>query len=480
MIDQSNIMNEIRVRMAPSPTGYLHIGTARTSIFNWLFARHHKGAFILRIEDTDDVRSESKFEEDIIEGLAWLGIDWDEFYRQTDRLKIYTKYINQLLDTGKAFWCYHTLDELEEERRQQTLSQQLLRHVCVFKDLKKYGKKAEKSYKSGVIRLAVAEDIDRIIAFNDTIRGRVEFHQNTLGDFSIARDDQHPLYNLAVVIDDYEMNITHIIRGEDHIANTPKQILIQEALGFDMLHYAHVPMILAPDRSKLSKRHGATSLHEYRTMGYIAESLFNYLAFLGFTPPAGSEILSKNEIIDIFELNNVHKSGAIFDIKKLEWVSGEYIKRMDDKGLAKLVFDKLTELVGGVDKDYLAIVIPLMRDRLRKSGDVVHFLYFFQEPVYKKELLIWKDRSHEEVAESLQKTLDIVRKNDVRDKESLRNLFNDLGRVLNDRGLVYWPFRVALSGQEASPDPIDIASVLGQNKTIQRLEQAINILSQKI
>ncbi|MEK7153985.1 MAG: glutamate--tRNA ligase, partial [Patescibacteria group bacterium] len=315
---------EIRVRMAPSPTGYLHIGIARTALFNYLFAKHNNGKFVLRIEDTDLERSEKKFEDDILTGLKWLGLSWDEFYKQSDRIPIYSKYIQKLLDNGRAFWCYHTEKELEQEKIEQSEKKELQRHVCKYK-----GEKTETGdIKRGIIRLVVDENSARKINFEDIIRGKVEFEERLLGDFSIAKNTETPLYNFAVVVDDYEMDITHVIRGEDHIANTPKQILLQEALGFERPQYAHLPLILGEDRSKLSKRHGAVSLNEYRKQGYLPEAIFNFLALLGFTPPEGKEILSREELVEIFDLVKIHKSGAIFDTRKLDWLNGEYLKKL--------------------------------------------------------------------------------------------------------------------------------------------------------
>ncbi len=237
---------EIRVRIAPSPTGFLHIGTAQSALFNFLFARHNNGKFILRIEDTDLERSEKRFEDDILDGLKWLGLEWDEFYRQSDRTPIYSKYIQKLLDSGKAFWCYHTEEELEEEKRGQVEKKKIQRHVCEYKAKAKSKSKdqnpnVKSEKKDGIIRLAVDEDSTRKIEFNDLIRGHVEFETRLLGDFSIAKGIEIPLYNFAVVVDDYEMSISHVIRGEDHISNTPKQILTQEALGLEKPEYVHLP-----------------------------------------------------------------------------------------------------------------------------------------------------------------------------------------------------------------------------------------------
>ncbi len=461
---------EIRVRMAPSPTGLLHIGTFHTSLFNWLFARRNQGVFILRIEDTDKERSKKEFEENIVESLAWLGINWDEFYRQSDRTQIYTKYINKLLEQKKAFWCFHSPEELEQERKDQLESKELPRHVCSYKHSSETPQD-----KKGVIRLAVDEHSERKIMFDDIIRGPIEFEERLLGDFSIAKDPDQPLYHFAVVIDDYEMSISHIIRGEDHISNTPKQILIQEALGFDKVQYAHVPLMLAPDRSKLSKRHGAVSVQEYKELGYLPQAILNYMVLLGFTPPNDKEIFTKNELLDIFDLYKVHKAGAVFDIKKLEWINGEHIKLLSDEALAIVVLD-FWKGDTKPEKDYLIKVAPLMRERMKKLSDINQFNFLFEKPIYDSGLLAWKERTAEEIKNTLQGVDAIIKEISTENKDSLRTRLDEYAKEIGDRGLVYWPFRVALSGQKSSPDPIDIASVLGSAIVSERITTAIKNL----
>lgn len=465
--------------MAPSPTGYLHIGTARTALFNWLFARHNNAKFIMRIEDTDIERSEKRFEDDILEGLGWLGLDWDEFYRQSDRIPIYSKYAKKLLDEGKAFWCYHTEEELEKEKHEQTETKKLQRHVCGYKS-KGQNSKAKGEKNGGIIRLAVDENSTKKIEFEDIIRGHVEFEERLLGDFSVAKSVENPLYNFAVAVDDYEMDISHVIRGEDHISNTPKQILVQEALGFEQPQYAHLPLMLGGDRSKLSKRHGATSLNEYKKQGYLPEALFNFLTLLGWTPPDGREILSRNELVEFFDLNKVHKSGAVFDAKKLDWLNGEYIKKLTDGELVDKLIGQLGLFVqadqGDINKDYIFKMLPLVRERIKKVSDISEFGFFFETPAYEKELLIWKSRDEDDVKNSLIGVKNIIEKIGLEDKSLLRAELDKFGKELEDRGLVYWPFRVAVSGQKNSPDPVDISWVLGKEKTLERVEKGIEKL----
>jgi len=535
----------IRVRIAPSPTGNLHIGTARTALFNWLFARgaskgllssrdhrtsstktsnlveiestippqssafslevpqshqertlstlpNHSGEFILRIEDTDIERSDPKFEKDIIDGLKWLGLDWDGgIYRQSERITdgVYKKYIKKLLDNKKAFWCYHSKDELEQEQKEQMVNKEAPRHVCDHKN--KTPEPEDKKGEKGIIRLSVNSDSKKKIEFEDIIRGHIEFNEKLIGDVSIARDGNTPLYNFAVVIDDHETAITHVIRGEDHIPNTPKQILIQQALGFyesDKLEYAHLPLILGPDRSKMSKRHGATSIIEYRELGYLPEAMVNYLALLGFTPPetkisqargfssikGTKEIYDIKELIKVFDLKIVHKSGAIFDIKKLNSINSAYIKKQSDPELLETLINfsaKLSE-----NENYNLQIIPLARERMAKLSDFKEFEFFFEKPKYNKELLKWKNRNYDEIRNSLQEVKKIVESVGVGAPDRLRKELDDLGNKLEDRGLVYWPLRVALSGQKGSPDPVEIAIILGQQKTLERIEGGVTKL----
>jgi len=283
------------------------------------------------------------------------------------------------------------------------------------------------------------------------------------------------------VVDDYEMEISHVIRGEDHIANTPKQILIQEALGFERPQYAHLPLLLGPDKSKLSKRHGAVSLNEYRKQGYLPEVMFNFLALLGFTPPENREIFSRDELIAMFDLAKVHKSGAIFNTQKLDWMNGEYIKRLKDDELAEKIIQsqssRLPELSAlEFSKEELIKIMPLARERMKKLSDIFEFSYFFKEPEYDRGLLLWKDRSFEEIKNSLSEVAKIIEERGMEDERTLRQKLDSLGAKLGDRGLVYWPFRVALTGRRASPDPIDIAAILGKQKTLERVKRAIENL----
>jgi len=385
--DSVTLSNDrVKTRIAPSPTGALHIGTARTALFNYLFAKQHKSQFILRIEDTDKTRSEKKYEKDIKDGLRWLGLEWDQEYKQSNRGEVYKKYI----------------------------------------------KKLPAYEKDGVIYLKVK---NQKIKFKDIIRGDIEIELEK--DFIVARSETEPLYNLACVIDDSEMQISHVIRGEDHISNTPKQILIYNALNLQIPQFAHLPLILGADRSKLSKRHGATSLSDYKK-DYLPEALINYMALLGWNPGTTKEIFTKQELIKNFSLKRVQKGGAIFDVQRLDWMNSKYIRNMSSEKLSKLL-----DLEQGI--------IDLEKQRVKKLTEFKEFTKFISKlPEYKKELLFFKNMTREQVANSLKKAIQ--------------------GESLEGREL--WPPRAALSGQKGSPSYFEIAKVLGKTETLKRLKIA--------
>ncbi|MEK7589549.1 MAG: glutamate--tRNA ligase [Patescibacteria group bacterium] len=449
----------VKVRIAPSPTGNLHFGNARTALFNWLFAKKHGGQLILRIEDTDLERSDKKYEESIINSLRWLGIQWDgEIVRQSQRLTVYTQYLKELLASGKAFWCHHTVKELDAEKKGQMERKEAPRHLCDHKN-------SEKGKETGeIIRLVVDQTEEKKLSFDDAIRGTIEFNQRVISDVSLAKDLQTPLYNFAVVIDDIDMAITHVIRGEDHISNTPKQMLIYQALGKTPPIFAHLPLILGSDKSKLSKRHGALDIMDY-AKDYLPEALVNFMGFLGHT--YSKDILSKEEMAKEFELAKVHKSGAIFNIQKLNWINAQYVRQ-----LAPSDFEKL------IGHNVLKAAIPLMTERLEKLTDMDAFHYFWEAPSYEAELLIWKSSSREDVKKSLEASHALLEKLELNNKDELRKELDKLSAgQAGNRGLVYWPLRVALTGEKMSPDPVDIISALDKEEVLSRVRSAINKLS---
>jgi len=458
-----NKNNKIKVRMAPSPTGLFHIGTARTALFNYLFAKKNKGQFILRIEDTDLERSEKKYEEDIINSLKWLNLKWDDkIFKQSERTEIYQKYIKKLLDSGEAFWCDHPQEELEKEKKEQIKKKEAPRHICNRK-----GKA-----KDGIIRFRCP---DKKILFNDLIRGKLEFNTSLFGDIGIAKNEKTPLYNLAVVIDDAEMEISHVIRGEDHISNTPKQILLQEALGFKSPEFAHLPLILGPDKSKLSKRHGAVSVSQYKEQGYLPEAINNFMALLGWNPGTEKEIFSLEELISGFSLERVHKAGAIFNLERLDWINAQHIRKMN---LNELTEKCLAYLPKDTDLEYAKKIVALEQERIKKLSDIVEsarFFFFKDELEYDSELLIWKKMDLKDVKNNLELLKETLEKTDKFDAKSLEQQLAPL-REKHGTGELLWPLRVALSSQGKSPGPFEIMEILGKEKTLKRIKEAILLL----
>jgi nondiscriminating glutamyl-tRNA synthetase len=505
---------EVRTRIAPSPTGHMHIGLARTALFNYLYAKKHLGAFILRIEDTDSERSSLESEKNIIENLKWLGIDWDEGpiinnqkeelgnygpYRQSKRQKIYAKYLRKLLDEKKAYYCFCSEEELEAQRQYQ-MSQGLAPKYsgkCAKLD-EKTVKKYLFEKKQPVIRFKVkAEKIN----FNDLIRGKVEFDTGLIGDIVIAKNINYPLYNFAAVIDDFEMKISHIIRGEEHISNTPKQILIQKALSFPQPFYAHLPLILGEDRSKLSKRHGSFSVSEFKKEGYLPETLVNFVAFLGWNPGdelkkedkssfyrfAGArerEIYSIASLIKEFSLEKVQKSGAIFNIKKLDFLNGFYIRHRSIEKLTELCLPYLIRAKllrqEDADMDLLKKIVLIYQERLKKISEIVELAdYFFKEELdYNKRLLQWKNMTEQEIKDSLsqsEKTLSEIQAGEW-NKQNLENILMPQAEKMTNRGNLLWPLRAALTGKKSSAGPFEVAEILGKEKTLKRIKQAKKLL----
>jgi len=584
---------EVRTRFAPSPTGFLHIGSARTALFNYLFAKKNQGSFILRIEDTDRERSKTEFEEDILENLKWLGIEWNEGpiayaqnqklapyrtegsgagskipegkpsasygagknqkyigdygpYRQSERGEIYKKYLEKLLKEGKAYYCFCSEEELEAQRQYQMSIGEAPRYSGKCANLTKEEiKKCLAEEKKFVIRFKVEA---KKIEFEDLIRGKIEFDTGLMGDFVIAKQESGglprtkisgdsnfsssnkknlvrgrftPLYNFGVVVDDFEMQISHVIRGEEHISNTPKQILIQEALGFPQLKYAHLPLILAPDRSKLSKRHGAVSAAQYRKLGYLPEALVNFIVFLGWNPGEEREIYSMASLIKEFSLERVQKGGAIFNIQRLDFLNGFYVRQKSIERLTELCLPyliesglieekndpeplklpleekrqfKIKESGEEISFETLKNIVSLYQERLKKLSEISELTdFFFKEKLeYNRGLLKWREMTDREIKQSLDKSFKILHK--IKEGEftkgnlekilmpeaekfgqeisKKRGLPAEVLAKAGDRGYLLWPLRVALTGKEASAGPFEIAEILGREKTLKRIREA--------
>ncbi len=466
---------QVRVRFAPSPTGLFHLGNDRSALFNYLFDKKNQGSFILRIEDTDVERSTIEFEKDILESLKWLGLNWDEGpYKQSERLEIYEKYIKKLCQENKAYYCFCSEEELEARRQEQLSRGAIPKYSGACRDLPKEEiEKKLKEKKPFVIRFKVEP---KKVKFKDIIRGELEFDMGLAGDIVIAKNLRYPLFALAGAIDDFEMKISHVIRGEDHLSNTPKQILLQEALGFSRPEYAHLPMILGEDRTKLSKRHGAVAVQEYRAQGYLPEALVNFMAFLGWNPGDEREIYSLASLVKEFSLEKVQKGGAVFNIKRLDFLNGFYIRHRAPEKLAELCLPYLGEIT---DIKYLQKIVLIYQERLKKLSEIRELAgFFFNDIEYDRGLLKWKDMPDKEIKQSLKKTENILEKikNENWNKKNLEDILMQEAEKSGDRGRVLWPLRAALTGQQASAGPFDVADVLGKEKTLTRIKQAINLL----
>mgnify|MGYP001569519565 FL=1 len=484
-----NKQSEIRVRYAPSPTGHWHVGGVRVVLYNWLYARKTGGTFIVRIEDTDKERSESEFELEIFESMRWLGLDYDEGpvwtknedgtstgsekgdygpYRQSERRDIYRNYLTQLIEKSHAYYCYCTKEDLEAER--QLLSAQGLPPKygghCRNLTSPPTGKKPE------TIRFRIPETAVR---FHDLIRGDVSFDASLFGDIVIAKDLDNPLYNFAVVVDDELMKISHIIRGEEHLSNTPKQVLLQKALGFRTPEYAHFPLILNPDRSKMSKRYGETALSGYRDAGYLSEAMVNFFLLQGWHPKDNREVMTPREAAELFEFKDVQKAGAVFSEDKLNWMNKEYLKKLSNEELAQKVAPFLNR---PSQNGRLADIVGAVRDHMTILKDIDTLTtFFFELPTYAPDLLVWKKDTPPASRDALTAARDTLA-NLPEDRFTVPNLataFEPLTVSLG-RGSVLWSLRVALSGLAASPDPFVIAAILGKKEVISRVELALSKL----
>jgi len=468
-------VSEVKVRFAPSPTGYLHIGGARTALFNWLFARHNRGVFVLRIEDTDRSRSTEEYIEAIIDGMKWLGLDWDEGpFRQTDRMEIYQRYVQRLLDEGKAYYCYCTPEELEE-RRQQAMkdSRGVIKYDRRCLDLKN-----PPSGRTPVVRFRMPDAGQTII--NDLIKGPVSYPNEQLDDLIIMRSDGTPTYNFVVVVDDVEMGITHVIRGDDHLNNTPKQIHIYQALGFEIPRFAHIPMILGPDKTRLSKRHGATSVQAYRDTGYLPEALINYLVRLGWSH-GDQEIFTREELIEKFSLEGVVRTAAVFNPEKLLWLNSQYImntptERLVDLTIPFLVKENLLEEDSMPERAWLAKAVESYKQRAKTLNELaLSMRYYFTEDVEfdekaKNKFLNEKHLPYlRDIKEGIESLTEFT-------EETLEKLFHQVvERHQTKLRHVAQPVRVALTGSTASPGIFEVIEIIGREKTLRRLQRAIEI-----
>lgn len=478
-------MSEIRVRFAPSPTGNLHIGGARTALFNWLFARHNSGKLILRVDDTDMERSTKESMMAILDGLKWLGLDWDEGpVYQSDRLEEYRKYAQKLIDEGKAYYCFCSKEELDDMRQKAQKEGRPPMYTGKCRNLS--ADEIEKFVREGkkpVVRLKVPNEGKTIV--HDLIRGDVEFDNSTFDDFIIMKSDNMPTYNFATVIDDYQMKISHIIRGEEHLSNTPKQILMYEALGFEIPQFAHVSMILAPDRSKLSKRHGATSVQEFKDSGYLPEAIINYITLLGWIPYNGEEIFDTSKSVSEFTLDRVSKNPAVYDIQKLTWINGHYIREYDINKLTEAVIPFLKDknlISDDFNYNYVKRIVNVVREREKTLVDLADAMsYYFSDITDYEEKGIKKYFMRDGVSDILKKAQDTLKNvelfNAHNTEEAYRKLIDEL-KISS--GALFHPTRLAISGRTFGPGLFDIMELLGKERTIERINKAVEYIENKL
>jgi len=436
------VTSKIVTRFAPSPTGLLHMGNYRTAVFAYMYARKNGGKFILRIEDTDRERSKKEYEDNIIESLAWLGLNYDEKYRQSEHVESHTKHLQKLIDSN---------------------------HAYISKEEAKDG--------SGVMRELVRfKNTGKVVVFEDAIRGRIETDTTDLGDFVIAKSITEPLFHIAVVVDDHEEGVTHILRGEDHIPNTPRQILIREALGFSQPVYAHLPLVLSEDRTKLSKRKGALPVTAYRDMGYLPESIINFMAFIGFNPGGEKEIFTLNELVEVFDLAKIHKGGAIFNKEKLAWMNKEHMRLQSNE----TQFETVKVYMNEYPEEILKRLLPTIIDRISSYGELneiknFEFGFFIKTPDYNVEKITWKDAGKIEASQHLKSVKELLVKADFSSPDIIKQAIMGYAEE-KGKGNVLWPLRMSLSGQEKSVDPFTICYILGIDEVIKRIDLACQLL----
>ncbi|MCK5084166.1 MAG: glutamate--tRNA ligase [Candidatus Pacebacteria bacterium] len=504
---------KIRTRFAPSPTGYLHVGSLRTAFYNYLFAKHNNGDFILRIENTDKSRYVEGSIENLVKILDFMGLQYSEGivtdkdekisqkgnfgpYIQSKRLEIYKKYVDELIKNDYAYFCFCSQERLDEMRKDQQARKlaPMYDGKCRGLDKKEVQELLNKKTPF-VVRLKVPND--DFTEFDDLVYGKIRIANKTTDDQVLMKSDGYPTYHLANVVDDHLMEISHVIRGEEWLPSTPKHILLYKAFGWEAPKFAHLPLLLNPDKSKLSKRQGDVAVEDFLNQGYLPEALLNFVLLLGWNPKTEEEIFSFEEMIKRFDLSGVNKAGSIFNTEKLDWINRNYIRKMDPDELTKLCVPYLieTKLIKEVSSikyqilstaeeinfDYLKKVVALEQERMKKLseiGESVKFI-FIDKPDYEKELLIWKKMTAEKAKNNLELTYQELEKLD--EKDWTKNNLEEVLRKLMERegiktGELLWPLRVALTGLKGSPGPFEVGEVLGKEKVLRRIEKGIELL----
>lgn len=471
-----------KLRFAPSPTGNLHIGSVRTAIFNWVWAKKLNAKLVLRIEDTDLERSKKEYENNIIDGLDWLGISYDESpqaplgdqkYRQSERItdRVYDQYLNALIESGDAYYCFETDDELAAERDEADKAG--IPYIYSRKSLEYSTEEVAKKI-AGKTPYAIRFKVpnNEIITMKDVIRGDIDFESNLFSDFIIVKSDGNPTYNFAVVVDDYEMGITHVVRGEDHISNTPKQMMIYKALGWAIPVFAHLPIILGEDRSKLSKRHGAKSVSEYKSDGFLSHALINYLSLLGWSPPDGKELLSLTELFELFDISRINKAGAVFDTVKLTWMNKQYLSQLDNQ----IFLDHVRPFISSANQQLASLEAKVIsvRDNLETLSRVNHYLEVYtlttEQFLQKFSDLKMTDIEQNILHEARRFLID----NDEWSIDKVKALIEHIMTTLSlGRGKVMKPLRKGFTGYESGPNLVDCLSLIPKQEILNRLDRVI-------
>lgn len=486
-------MSKVRVRYAPSPTGYLHIGNARSALFNYLFARHYDGDFIIRIEDTDKARHVDEGEASQLNYLKWLGIDWDESvdvggdygpYRQSERSHIYKPYIDKLLEEDKAYRCYMTAEELEAEREEQLKNGQQPKYSGKHAHLTKEEEEAFIAEgREPSIRIRVPKD--KTYTFNDMVKGDVSFDSNGIGDWVIVKKDGTPTYNFAVVIDDHEMDITHVLRGDDHISNTPRQLMVYDALDFEAPEFGHMTLIVNEERKKLSKRDSGILqfIEDYEALGYLPEALFNFIALLGWTPGGEEEIFSKDEFIELFTEDRLSKSPAFFDKTKLAWVNNQYMKQKDTEAVFELALPFLvkegvvSENASEEELDWAKRLVALYQPQMSYAAEIVELSeqFFKTEVTYDEEAkAVLAEEQVPELMDALKETF-----NNLEDfkADNIKKAIKEVQKATGIKGKkLFMPIRVATTGETKGPELPNALELLGKDTVLARIENVIRSL----
>lgn len=480
----------VRTRFAPSPTGDLHVGGARTALFNWLFSRAADGTFILRIEDTDFDRSARRYIDRILEALEWLGLEWDEGpgtggphapYHQSERLENYHEALDALRDQGRVYRCYCTPDELEDQRERQRARGEAPRYSGRCRDLSEEKRKQfEREGRSYAHRYRIP---DEPVVVHDVVKGDVSFPADQVGDFIIVKSNGSPSYNFAVVVDDHAMQISHVIRGDDHLSNTPRQLYLYDAMGWDPPRWCHLPMILGEDGQRLSKRHGATDVREYRERGFLPEALINALSLLGWSPPDGVEVKTVKELVEAFSLERVSKSASRFDLDKVTYLNGKHLRA---RPAGELV-DRLRE--GGFlpdelhesDREHLPEVVEVLRDHLETLGDFPRFYRrFFAEPIELTDRARGRIADQPDAVEVMETFRDRVEEADPLDESTAVELVRETGEITGQGGSdLYLPVRIALTGRSEGPEIHELMPVLGRERTLQRIDTVLDQIGEE-